>query len=164
MRNEDRRVDLSAADQVALSRGAGLRAGYVLAGLTPLRDVAALGDNLILVLIVVVVVFRASLDLPGWAIPPDYDRKHVPNTPVSRWSTAIWGAGSLYALYRAVGWGAGNGDLPLGGCLVVEAAFVPIMMLICDGFLLAWVLDRASQRGSYHDRRGSGSTSARLSP
>ena len=101
---------------------------------------AALGDNLTLVLIVVVVAFRASLELPGWGIPPDYSRKAQRRHPVSRWSTAIWGSGSLYALYRAVGWGASSGDLPLGGCLVVEAAFVPILMLVCDGFLLAWVL------------------------
>ena len=59
----------------------------------------------------------------------------------------IWGSASLYALYRAVGWGAGNGDLPLGGCLVVEAAFVPVLMLICDGFLLAWVLTELRNAG-----------------
>ena len=108
---------------------------------------AALGDNLTLLLIVVVVVFRASLDLPGWAIPPDYEKKHVRTAPVSRWSTAIWGAAALYTLYRAVGWGAGNGDLPLGGCLVVEAALVPIMMVICDGFLLAWALTELRNAG-----------------
>jgi hypothetical protein len=146
MRNEDRRVDLNvliksrSLAELAFEQG-------VLAGLTPLRDVAALGDNLTLVLIVVIVVFRASLDLPGWAIPPDYDRKHPRPVPVSRWSTVIWGAASLYALYRAVGWGAGNGDLPVGGCLVVEAALVPIMMLICDGFLLAWVLTELRNAG-----------------
>ncbi len=119
----------------------------ILAGLTPLRDLAALGDNLTLVLIVVVVAFRASLDLPGWGIPPDYTRKAVQAVPVSRWTTAIWGSGSLYALYRAVGWGASNGDLPLGGCLVVEAAVVPIVMLICDGFLLAWILTELRNAG-----------------
>jgi energy-converting hydrogenase Eha subunit A len=146
MRNDDRRGDLTlltksrSLPELAFEQG-------VLAGLTPLRDVAALGDNLTLVLIMVVVVFRASLDMPGWAIPPDYDRKNVRAVPVSRWSTAIWGAGSLYALYRAVGWGAGNGDLPLGGCLVVEAALVPIMMIICDGFLLAWVLTELRNAG-----------------
>jgi hypothetical protein len=146
MRNDDRRAELTvltksrSLGELAFEQG-------VLAGLTPLRDVAALGDNLTLVLIVVVVVFRASLDLPGWGIPPDYERKHVRTTPVSRWSTAIWGAGSLYALYRAVGWGAGNGDLPLGGCLVVEAALVPIVMMICDGFLLAWALTELRNAG-----------------
>ena len=98
-------------------------------------------------LIVVVVAFRASLDLPGWGIPPDYSRKAARALPVSRWTTAIWGSGSLYALYRAVGWGASNGDLPLGGCLVVEAALVPIVMLICDSFLLAWTLTELRNAG-----------------
>ena len=78
-------------------------------------------------MIVVIVVFRASLDMPGWGIPPDYaQERRAGEVPVSRWSTAIWGAASLYALYRAVNWGASNGDLPLGGCLVVEAALVPM--------------------------------------
>jgi hypothetical protein len=146
MRDDGHRLDLAlltksrALWELACEQG-------ILAGLTPLRDLAALGDNLTLVLIVVVVVFRASLDLPGWGIPPDYSRKAVHAAPVSRWSTAIWGSGSLYALYRAVGWGAGNGDLPLGGCLVVEAAFVPILMIICDGFLLAWVLTELRNAG-----------------
>ena len=35
----------------------------------------------------------------------------------------------------------------LGGCLVVEAAFVPILMMICDGFLLAWVLTELRNAG-----------------
>ncbi len=146
MRDDGRRLDLTlltksrALWELALEQG-------ILAGLTPLRDLAAMGDNLTLLLIVVIVVFRASLDLPGWGIPPDYSRKSVHAHPVSRWSTAIWGSGSLYALYRAVGWGAGNGDLPLGGCLVVEAAFVPIMMALCDGFLLAWVLTELRNAG-----------------
>ncbi len=146
MRDDGRRADLTvltksrALFELAIEQG-------VLAGLTPLRDVAALGDNVILVLIVVVVVFRASLELPGWGIPRDYSRKAALASTVSRWSTAIWGSGSLYALYRAVGWGAGSGDLPLGGCLVVEAAFVPVLMLICDGFLLAWILTELRNAG-----------------
>ena len=146
MRDDGRRVELTLLTksrsliELALEQG-------VLAGLTPLRDVAALGDNVTLLLIVVVMVFRASLELPGWGIPPDYSARDTPALPVSRWSTAIWGGGSLYALYRVVGWGAGNGDLPLGGCLVVEAALVPILMMICDGVLLAWVLTELRNAG-----------------
>ena len=146
MRDDGRRADLAlltksrSLGELAVEQG-------VLAGLTPLRDLAALGDNLTLVVIVVIVVFRASLDMPGWGIPPDYHRKKEREVPVSRWSTAIWGAASLYALYRAVDWGAGNGDLPLGGCLVVEAVLVPILMMICDGFLLAWVLTELRNAG-----------------
>jgi hypothetical protein len=146
MRDDGRRLDLA---MLTKSRGPAemaLEQG-ILAGLTPLRDLAALGDNITLVLIVVIVVFRASLDLPGWGIPPEYFGKDARPVPVSRWSTAIWGAASLYALYRAVGWGASNGDLPPGGCLVVEAALVPILMMICDGFLFAWVLTELRNAG-----------------
>ena len=146
MRDDGRRADLATLTK---SRGPGeiaLEQG-VLAGLTPLRDVAALGDNLTLLLIVVVVAFRASLDLPGWGIPPEYAGKNSRPVPVSRWSTVTWGSAAIYALYRAVGWGAGSGDLPPGGCLVVEAALVPILMMICDGFLLAWALTELRNAG-----------------
>ncbi len=146
MRDDGRRTD-----QILLTKSRSLGElafeQGILAGLTPLRDLAALGDNLTLVVIVVIVVFRASLDMPGWGIPPDSHNKNAREVPVSRWSTAIWGAASLYALYRAVNWGASNGDLPLGGCLVVEAALVPILMMICDGFLLAWVLTELRNAG-----------------
>ncbi len=78
----------------------------VLAGLTPLRDVAALGDNLTLVLIVVVVVFRASLDLPGWGIPPDYSRKA--RTGASRQPMVDGDLGSWCALRALSGRGMGG--------------------------------------------------------
>ena len=38
----------------------------VLAAVTPLRDVAGLADNLPLLIIAAIVVFRAAFDLPGW--------------------------------------------------------------------------------------------------
>jgi hypothetical protein len=38
-------------------------------------------------------------------------------------------------------------ELPLGGCLVVEALVIPVLMLICDGFLLAWVLTELRRAG-----------------
>jgi len=37
--------------------------------------------------------------------------------------------------------------LPLGGCLVVEAVFVPILMVISDGFLMAWLLTELRDAG-----------------
>jgi hypothetical protein len=112
----------------------------VLAGLTPLRDVAALGDNLALLLIASIMVFRASLDIPGWGIPVERELRDPRSRQRTSWSTPIWCSAMLYVLYRAVSWGAGNGDLPLGGCLVAEALFVPIFMIISDAFLLAWLL------------------------
>ncbi|MGZ3489587.1 MAG: hypothetical protein ACXVBY_22330, partial [Isosphaeraceae bacterium] len=65
----------------------------------------------------------------------------------SGWSTVIWGCGSSYILYRLVARASGSVDLPLGGCLVVEALVVPLMMLVGDGFLLAWVLTELRNAG-----------------
>jgi hypothetical protein len=139
VKQDSRRFDLSvltksrALVELALEQGS-------FAGLTPLRDVAALGDNLPLLLIAVILVFRASLESPGPVIPPGPVAEVYGLPQKSIWWFLIWGCGSLYVLYRAVGWGAGTGDLPLGGCLVVEAVVIPILMLISDGFLLAWLL------------------------
>src|SRR5262249_51478351 len=66
---------------------------------------------------------------------------------VSGWATMIWGCGGLYTLYRFVARAAGSSDLPIGGCLVAEAIAVPFMMVICDGFLLAWVLGEIRNAG-----------------
>jgi hypothetical protein len=66
---------------------------------------------------------------------------------VSGWSTLIWGCGALYILYRLVARASGSADLPLGGCLVAEAVVVPLLMLLCDGFLLAWVLAELRNAG-----------------
>jgi hypothetical protein len=38
----------------------------------------------------------------------------------------------------------------MGGCLVAEAIVIPCMMLICDGFLLAWVLVEIRNSGFHH--------------
>jgi hypothetical protein len=137
---ESRKLDLVALTK---SRGLGelaLEQG-ILAALTPLRDVAGLADNLPLLVIAAIVVFRSSFDLPGWgAPPPGYDGTHRPAPLRSGWSTLIWGCASLYALYRIVARLAGSTDLPLGNCLVIEAVLIPLFMVIADGVLLAWLL------------------------
>ena len=139
LRQDTHRIDLALLTKLRGLSELALEQG-ILAGLTPLRDVAALGDNLVLLLIAAVMVFRALLDIPGWGIPTDRDVRAQGSRPRTGWSTPIWCCGILYVLYRAVGWGAGNGDLPLGGCLVAEAFFVPVFMIISDAFLLAWLL------------------------
>ncbi len=127
----------------------------VLAGLTPLRDLAGLADNLPLLICAVYLVFRAS---SGMLPPagPAVGRPREKSLPArfttrggggSGWSTVIWGCGSLYILYRLVARASGSVDLPLGGCLVVEALLVPLMMSVCDGFLLAWVLTELRNAG-----------------
>jgi hypothetical protein len=151
LRQDTNRLDLAlltklrGLSELALEQGS-------LAAVTPLRDVAALGDNMILLLIAAIMVFRASLDIPGWGIPADRDG-HIPGfRPRTGWSTPIWCSAMLYVLYRAVSWGAGTGDLPVGGCLVAEAFFVPVFMIISDGFLLAWLL--AELRNAGFDNAG----------
>jgi hypothetical protein len=128
--------------EVALEQG-------FFAGLTPLRDVAGLGDNLALLLVAAILAFRASLEPPVAIIPPDPAAELEPFRPPqkSMWWFLVWGSASLCVLYRAVGWTAGSGDLPLGGCLTAEAFLIPAVLLISDGFLLAWLLSELRNAG-----------------
>lgn len=110
----------------------------VLAALTPLRDVFALGDNLPMLLLATGLLFRALTDHAEWPrVGPTGARRSVSPTG---WANLIWGATALYALYRIGSRVAGTGGMPLGSCLPVEVAFVPVLMVLCDGALLAWVL------------------------
>ncbi|MFI5456813.1 MAG: hypothetical protein ACHRXM_15305 [Isosphaerales bacterium] len=146
LRESGRRLDLTSLTKSRRLGELALEQG-ILAGMTPLRDVAGLGDNLPLLIFAAIVLFRASLDLPGWGSQPDDGAGTSPERRRTGWSTLVWGVALLYALYRAVAWGAGSGDLPLGGCLVVEAVFVPILMVISDGFLMAWLLTELRDAG-----------------
>jgi hypothetical protein len=127
----------------------------VLAALTPLRDFAALGDNLPLLLCAVYLVFRASSGTLSPAEPivaglresSGAARGAARASAAMGWSNVVWGCGSLYALYRLAARFAGTAELPLGGCLVIEAVLVPLVMLVCDGFLLAWVLAELREEG-----------------
>ena len=112
----------------------------ILAGLTPLRDVAGLGDNLPLLILAAIVVFRASIDPQKSGEPGEGASRR--GRPRPGWTTLVWGVAALYILYRSVARAAGAGrvDLPLGGCLIVEAILIPMAMLLVDGFLLAWIL------------------------
>ena len=104
----------------------------VLAALTPLRDVMSLGDTLVLLAAATAVVFKFSADRWG---DDSGTGKAVPT-----WSTLCWAAGALYGLYRLTAMFAPTGDLPMGGCLVLEALVVPALMAASDGLLAAWVL------------------------
>jgi hypothetical protein len=153
------KADRGKADLTLLTRSRGraelaLEQG-ILAGLTPLRDLAGLGDNLLLLTFGVYLVFRASsgmMPVPG-PIPgrpgqkASFSRLLDRSAGISGWSTWVWGCGSLYILYRLVARASGSVDLPLGGCLVVEAILVPLIMVVCDGFLLAWVLTELRKAG-----------------
>jgi len=121
----------------------------IFAGLTPLRDLAGLGDNLLLVIVAATLVFRVSFE-PARARFGTVRGDAARELP-SSWTTLIWGSTSLYAIYRIVGRTVGNIDLPLGGCLVVEVALIPLFMLVSDGILLAWILSELRNAG-FNDR------------
>ena len=133
------------SDLLLLTKSRGLgelaREQGMFAALTPLRDVAGLADNLPLLVFATILVFRASFELPGWgASPPDFGVGSSVGGARTAWFTVVWGCAALYALYRIVARLAGGGDLPLGNCLVAEAIFIPLLMVVSDGFLLAWLL------------------------
>lgn len=111
----------------------------ILAASTPLRDVAGLADNLPLLIVAVIALFRASIE-------PQDSGDLTATTGRGRgrahpgWTTLAWGTGTLYILYRLVARAAGSPDLPYGNCLVIETILIPLAMAVVDGFLLAWLL------------------------
>jgi hypothetical protein len=116
----------------------------VLAGLTPLRDVASLGSNLPLLVLASVLLFRATAEswTGGFAAPGVLATPRPPG-----WASLGWASGALYVLYRLVAMASNAPDLPLGGCLMVEAAVVPAVMALADGTLLAWALTELREAG-----------------
>jgi hypothetical protein len=108
----------------------------ILAGLTPLRDVFSLGDNLPLLVVATVLLFRDSAE--RWAAA------HAPGASArSRrpgWKSALWVGTGLYLFYRLVSLASDTGDLPLGGCGGLEVLGVPLLMTLSDGIVLAWIL------------------------
>ena len=143
---ESRKTDLL---MLTKSRGLGELAVEqgMFAALTPLRDVAGLGDNLPLLIIAAILVFRASFDMPALGCSstgpgPDSVVGHS-----HRLVDCRLGMRRFYALYRIVSRLAGSADLPLGNCLVAEAVIIPLLMVVSDGFLLAWVLTELRNAG-----------------
>ena len=130
------------------------------AALTPLRDLAGLADNLPALVAAIWLLFRfSSSSRPIFVIDSEAPPGTAPTrfsvrdrSPVDLWSTVVWTCAGLYAIYRVVARAAGSPDLPVGNCLVVEALIVPVLMLLCDGFLLAWVLVELRDAGQ--DVRG----------
>ncbi|GAC1464834.1 MAG: hypothetical protein NVSMB9_03910 [Isosphaeraceae bacterium] len=108
----------------------------IFAGLTPLRDVLAFGGNLPLLVVATFFLFRSSADQWGGGHRPMGSR-HKARTG---WVNFGWVCGGILILYRLVALGSGGWELPLGGCLMVEALVIPALMAIGDGLLLAWML------------------------
>lgn len=142
---ESGRTDLI---QLTRSRGPGELAAEqgVLAGLTPLRDVGGLADNLPLLIVATILVFRASIE-PQRLGAPDARTGMIRGRSRPGWTTAAWGIGALYILYRIVARAAGSPELPYGNCLIVETLLIPLAMATVDGFLLAWVLTEIRNAG-----------------
>jgi hypothetical protein len=139
-RDDNRRLDLllliksRALKELVFEHG-------ILAAMTPLRDVVGLANNLPLVVLAGIVVFRAALDpRPDGSWPRTGETSITGARRKSPWSSVIWMSAFLVALYRLVARGAGNADLPRGGCLLVEVLVIPLLFLIIDGFLLGWIL------------------------
>jgi hypothetical protein len=134
------RVDTGRDDEMLLIKGqrltdVALNQGY-LAALTPLRDLVGLGLMIPLLIAAAIVLFQFSTD--RWSQgsrPPMSLRRRA-----SRWSTIGWGIAIMYALYRFVALVSGSSELPIGGCVFLEAAVLPILMAMADGVLVAWVL------------------------
>ena len=120
-----------------------------LAALTPLRDVVGLGLMIPMLLGAAFVLFQYSTF--RWsAIRPDPSIR----LQATRWATIGWGVTALYAIYRFVGLvSSGFSDRPLGGCTMVEALLVPIVMALADGVLVAWVLVELRHGGEAGDDR-----------
>ena len=118
--------------------------GGIMAGLTPLRDVAGLGDNLPLLVAATILAFQATTR--RWEGPDAPD----PAVPARRlgWGAVVCGSTALYALYRITSLVMGIGDIPLGGSIPPEAeaaviplaVVIPLVMALADGLLLAWIL------------------------
>ncbi|MBX6316380.1 MAG: hypothetical protein IRY99_26230, partial [Isosphaeraceae bacterium] len=131
---EERRDDLLALLKTKSLRELSMEQG-VLAGLTPLRDLCGLGDNLLLLVGATVLVFRLSAGRWGGDLRPFSTEAPVPTS-----ATLCWGSAWLYAMYRFAAMVIDPDGLPLGGCFVIEAGIIPLFMALADGLLLAWVL------------------------
>lgn len=120
-----------------------------LAALTPTRDVIGLGGMIPMLGIAAFVLFQFSTF--RWsAIRPDPAIRER----VTRWATIGWAATGLYAIYRFVSLVAtGFGDRPVGGCLLgAEAFVVPVLMILAEGVVAAWVLVELRQGHGNEDR------------
>ncbi|WP_165070990.1 hypothetical protein [Paludisphaera rhizosphaerae] len=114
------------------------------AAVTPLRDVAGLGDSLpILATALAIVLSAGRLRAVSKGLGPAGGPLRLngfEQEGVSAWQGVVGTCLGLQLLYRLFCRLAGGGDLPVGNCLLIEVAIIPFLMLVCDGFLLAWVL------------------------
>ena len=123
-----------------------------LAALTPFRDLVGLGDSLIFLAGAAALAFKFSADRWGRFD----DRGMRGQTAGSGWTTVCWGAAGLYAMYRLASLIVltEEGFRPLGGCLFVEVAVIPVLMLVSDALLLSWILVELRGHPDSDDEQG----------
>lgn len=108
-----------------------------LAALTPFRDVLGLGDTLVLLVGAAALVFKFSADHWGRFD----DRSPRGRSSLGGRTTLCWAGAGLYAMYRLASLITEAERVePLGGCLFVEVAAVPALMILADALILAWIL------------------------
>lgn len=133
--DERRLTDLAALLKAMSTTDLALEQG-LRAALTPLRDLLALADPLILLAIASFIVFKLSADrFSGVFAPTQLEPRILP-----RWTPIVWSAAWAYLLYRAACSIWEPDGLPLTRLLGIDALLVPPLALSCDGMLLAWVL------------------------
>lgn len=122
-----------------------------LAALTPLRDLTGMGDTLVLLGGAAALVFKFSADRWG-----RFDaRPGRVGSALSGWTTLAWSGAALYAMYRLASLITEFERVePLGGCLFVEVAAVPALMILSDALLLAWVLTELRDQGANEEGEG----------
>lgn len=124
------------AGQLAVGQGE-------LASLTLARDVLGLGSMLVLLIPAGVQVFRAAAGRWG----PGSEELGLDEKPMPAGVTVYWAALGLFALYRITEIVVSKGGLPLGECTILEAVVVPLLALISDGVIAAWVFAELAARG-----------------
>ena len=70
--------------------------------MTPLRDVAGLADNLPLLIMAAIVVFRSSIEPQRSGEPGVGTGVAAGTSREPGWTTIVWGISALYILYRIV--------------------------------------------------------------
>ena len=63
------------------------------------------------------------------------------------WGVIVCGSTALYALYRITSFVAGTGDLPLRTRIPPEIVAIPLLMVLADGLVLAWILSELREAG-----------------
>jgi hypothetical protein len=109
----------------------------VLAGITAMRDLAGLGDTVLLLLVISGVVFKRAADRWQMGLEGDEDGSQP---PPSAWMTLSWCGAWLYALYRIVTMVVDRDGLPLSLGMSLECVIVPALALLSDALLMAWIL------------------------